>query len=734
MSLISQSWDEPMVGQDEIIDLLVSDQLSSFGGLCFNGSCKMIENCGTEGATMFKAWTVFGDASLQIRTDIPQPIVYNTVPVLHTGDSSLSVTTNSPDLAICLADSITHRIIATAITDSLGNATLSFPAFNNPQRLLLTLTGYNKITQVRPMHVLLENSTFITCSEPIFANPPVYNTENLQFGFALQNIGTTPTQNLRISVQSSDSYIHINSGTQTIADLASDGSVTLPGLFSMNISDNVPDQHLAEIVVTITSGGHATVYYYQFLIGAPILSVEFLSVTELNGNGNEILESGEQGRATLLIKNTGHAVSPEINGTLTCGNANIQIPDPVYTLTPLSESAVIQSTVDFQILSGTPAGLFTNLGAFVVGGQYRAIASGLCEINVPSDGFETNDFTRLPWQQSGSVGWQVHAYQPVEGSHSAKSGHTLHSQSSILSVELNIPYNTVLKFYRRTSCEPLNDHLTFTIDNTVYGQWTGETGWAEVQYPVTAGNHVFKWTYSKNASVTGGYDCVWIDKVRFITPAQNWENSAIFTLDQDSLNFGNVAAGQSSTRTIYLANSGLTDLYCLFNIPQWVSLTDESDVPLSASITLSPGTIKPVKVIFSPLQNTPYGALLTFNTNDVLNPVRNTELYANGGTIGTEDPQGIDGITRLNRNYPNPFNPETNISFNLAQTGNVKICIYNIKGQKVRSLLNEYRTTGKHQIRWNGKDDQGTEVGSGIYFIRMEAGDYASVHKAMLLK
>ncbi|HOD54399.1 MAG TPA: carboxypeptidase regulatory-like domain-containing protein, partial [Candidatus Cloacimonadota bacterium] len=90
--------------------------------------------------------------------------------------------------------------------------------------------------------------------------------------------------------------------------------------------------------------------------------------------------------------------------------------------------------------------------------------------------------------------------------------------------------------------------------------------------------------------------------------------------------------------------------------------------------------------------------------------------------------------TVLKGNYPNPFNPVTNISFDLVSDELVKVDIFNAKGQKVKTLLNEQMKKGSHTIQWNGTDDLGKNVGSGIYFYNMRSGKYTSTRKMILMK
>jgi len=90
--------------------------------------------------------------------------------------------------------------------------------------------------------------------------------------------------------------------------------------------------------------------------------------------------------------------------------------------------------------------------------------------------------------------------------------------------------------------------------------------------------------------------------------------------------------------------------------------------------------------------------------------------------------------TLLAGNYPNPFNPETVVRFSVARAGAVVVDIYNVKGQKVRSLVNGVYEAGVHSVVWNGLSDDGRSVGSGVYFYRMVAGEYSGVRKMVLIK
>jgi hypothetical protein len=88
----------------------------------------------------------------------------------------------------------------------------------------------------------------------------------------------------------------------------------------------------------------------------------------------------------------------------------------------------------------------------------------------------------------------------------------------------------------------------------------------------------------------------------------------------------------------------------------------------------------------------------------------------------------------LTQNYPNPFNPTTEIAFTLPQAAHVTLEIYNILGQHVATLVDDYREAGEHLVQWESKDTGGQQVSSGIYLYRLQAGEFVEMKKMLLLK
>jgi len=88
----------------------------------------------------------------------------------------------------------------------------------------------------------------------------------------------------------------------------------------------------------------------------------------------------------------------------------------------------------------------------------------------------------------------------------------------------------------------------------------------------------------------------------------------------------------------------------------------------------------------------------------------------------------------LEQNYPNPFNPQTSIRFGLPKSGFTTLEIYNVLGQKVKTLIEKELPAGYYTVIWNGNDKSGKESASGVYFYRLKSGDKSAYKKMLLIK
>jgi flagellar hook assembly protein FlgD len=128
-------------------------------------------------------------------------------------------------------------------------------------------------------------------------------------------------------------------------------------------------------------------------------------------------------------------------------------------------------------------------------------------------------------------------------------------------------------------------------------------------------------------------------------------------------------------------------------------------------------------------------------------PIGNKVVFTTNKFTETRDTLRVQGISdisnenntiitefRLSQNYPNPFNPTTTINFTIPHKAKVILEIYNVLGQKIRTMINANLDRGLHEAQWNSKNDAGNLLGSGVYFYRIKAGKYVAAKKMILLK
>ena len=126
-----------------------------------------------------------------------------------------------------------------------------------------------------------------------------------------------------------------------------------------------------------------------------------------------------------------------------------------------------------------------------------------------------------------------------------------------------------------------------------------------------------------------------------------------------------------------------------------------------------------------------YSGLIKITSNDTTVPVIEVPL-----NLELSEPVNIKGLAEINpgkwnlaQNYPNPFNPVTTISYQIPKTAKVKLSIFNIRGQLVKTLVNKNQMQGSYSIVWDANG-----LSSGIYFYKINAGDYTEIKKCLIVK
>jgi len=152
-STINQSWAPPMSAQDEVVDLMIAGAKRSYGGLCFNGSCKMMDEYGGTGQTEYKCWTVFGDPTLRVRTDTPTAMSVTHDDQILLADTHFTV---HAEMGALVGLSHNGTYLGSAIADISGTAVVAIEGTLPETAITVTVSSFNRFTYVGQVDVLVD--------------------------------------------------------------------------------------------------------------------------------------------------------------------------------------------------------------------------------------------------------------------------------------------------------------------------------------------------------------------------------------------------------------------------------------------------------------------------------------------------------------------------------------------------------------------------------------------------
>jgi hypothetical protein len=521
MSTINQSWNPPMEGQDEMDSILVESYTSNikrtFGGISVNGLFKM--NDTYQDYAMTDTWTVFGDPSVMVRTADPMTMTVTHQPTTNLGASQLVVNCDVEGAFIALT--INHQIIGTGYATG-GSATISFSALTQIDTITVAATAFNYTPYIGTVLIISSTGPYVVYSSYVMHDVAGNNNgqadynEDITFDIVLQNVGATTASGVTAVISTSDLNVLITDNTQSWGTITVGSSSTQNDAYAVTVNNSIPDQHVANFSILISDGSsNSWNGLFTLTLNAPSLSVGTIIISDPTGNNNGRLDPGETADITISEFNNGHADANSVQSVLSTTNSDITLNSYVQTLGNISSgggtaNSVFNITVNPTAVIGTVADL-TNI---LTAGAYSGQKTFYPLIGLVDEDWESGDFTKFDWVQ-GTHPWTITGTLPFEGTYSAKSGTITDNQTSELSLTMTVLSNDSISFYAKTSSEDGWDFMKFYLDGTELGSWTGETDWTRAAYLVTAGSHIFKWTYEKDASVSGGSDCAWLDYILF---------------------------------------------------------------------------------------------------------------------------------------------------------------------------------------------------------------------------
>ena len=772
-STINQSWNPPMQGQDYINDLLIGGynyddhpgqsgintdvQKTTFGSLCFNGAILMtVEDFGG-GQPMMETWIVFGDASLQVRTAQPAELEISNNTVLMGVDFTANVTADGIPTEGAMVTFLQDEVAYSGVTDGNGNVSVAHSLVAG--EALMTITGYNTSTISTLVTVVPPGGAYILFDEVTIedasgnANGMADHGESISMDICLNNVGTETASGIEAFISSENPYINITQNFSEYGDINAETEVFGNALFSVDISSFCPDNEQIAFHIVINSDTETWETDFYITSHAPVLEAANFVLTDENDNG--YLEPGETGTLQINLINNGTGVAENINGQLYSDDEFITIENTNSQIETLGfeEVASFDDTFAFTISENCQAihNLRLNLLLNEELGYYNVVQ---IDVNV---GFSDNaEYGVNGWEHSslndGTDEWHQSEADFYSETHSWKAGNTGGGDygSGLLcaldSPVIELSGETYLSFYHWMDAEVSGSYEGECYDGGLVEIYHNDE-WSQIfpegDYPYTT---------------RGDNNPPFAEGTEVYSGTTEWER-AFFNLEDYSgtvqFRFVFGSDGAANAEGWYIDDITIVDPSVFLDIPQNLIAESISENQIGLSWE-APGTVPNSYNIYRRINTDyPYEILnTTTDTNYSDNVSSGTYFYvvtadyegvessfsntaqAGSGAVSAEN--DINQIhTKLMQNYPNPFNPTTTISFSLINEQNeqVTLGIFNIKGQKIKTFsLNCHPEPVEKSITWNGKDESGNNVSSGIYFYTLKTGKTVITKKMVLIK
>lgn len=367
MSSINQPWQPPMTGQDEMVGILSesfnSNTKRTFGGVSINGSMKMLDIHGSSGKETHDTWVLFGDPTLQLRTDTPQKIEVSYSPTITVGSSAFEVQCNAEDALVSvsyLEESGNVVLLGTATVDH-GTALVNFDSpLSILSELTIAVTGYNKETFIGTADAIYGDYPFVVVKSFEPTSTADYGN-TVSMNLLLQNLAKSPYTVTDVSgqISSESNYVNIISDSFNAGSIQPNQEILLSSVFEIEIAANVPDQALIEFEVKINGAYEEDTFEWTqkvvLIARAPILSIEKFTIDDFGEGLPGILDAGESASIIFDVFNLGHAVSPDVSISFYSSSEYIDIQgESEIFIDPILVGNTVNVPFSFVVSAQTP--------------------------------------------------------------------------------------------------------------------------------------------------------------------------------------------------------------------------------------------------------------------------------------------------------------------------------------------------------------------------------------------
>ena len=528
MSTVNQGWNPPMEGQDEMNAIFVESYSENikrtFGGISFNGMNQMNDSYGSAGYDETFYWTLFGDPSVVLRSDIPENMEVIHDEVLLIGSSEMNVNVSQSGALVAVSED--GLLLGSAYTDASGNANILFSnSVETPGLLTIIVTAYNKIPYESSVNVIAPDGAYILLNNIASTNSE--QQDQLSFGetayvyATIQNVGQDTSSALNVILNHENGMVNIVNSEIFNVGIPPESEIVI-GPYEVEVNWNLENGTLIDLILSIQDESQTWEYETEMLVSAPVFQTQMINIVD---NGNGVFDPGETVTLELYLENIGGAPLQNPTFNMLTSDPFLTVGDLVFENTLIwdnieSDNNIVNLSIQISASPDAPLGHTSVTGIIIGSGDsnYEHVYPLPITMGLMVEDFETANFMTYPWMHSGDSDWVIHT-DSYSGNYSAKSGDVGHSQSSELSINMNIIIGGELSFWSKISAEQgnsSNDYLEFFIDDQPQNLLiSGESDWTEYRIDLPIGEHSLSWKYSKDGATTSGEDCAWIDKIQF---------------------------------------------------------------------------------------------------------------------------------------------------------------------------------------------------------------------------
>ena len=463
--------------------------------------------------TMF---TAHCDAFLRIYTQVPQEMDVTHPEVVIAGLGEVSITAPEGCMISLVVENAEGGWDILAVAEATGDPqTITFEPQVPPTEINLVVTGQNYLRYEAVMGVIPADGPYIVYDSKV-VNDPNGNgeldfSEAINLDVTLKNVGSDQMEPFEAVLATESEYITITNGTAQYEGMNPNALQTVADAFSFTVADNVPDNTSNRFTITVTNGDDVYVSNIAMKAYAPVFELGGMTITEINGNGNGRLDAGETATLSFPIENRGHADAATTIAYLDLLSPYILVEESGVNFDNFGAGVTQTAIYNITIDENTPTGYMCDMTLNVISGQYSGQKSYTAKVGLIVEDFE-NELGE-GWTNDANNPWRRVTEDPYEGAYCMRSGAIGNNGTTTLILRHEAGSNDSISFYYKVSSEANYDKLHFYIDNQEKGTWSGNMGWSKAAYPVNAGTHNYKWTYTKDGSQTSGSDCAWIDYI-----------------------------------------------------------------------------------------------------------------------------------------------------------------------------------------------------------------------------